>query len=484
MANSKKQILFIDDTKIRQFISIDQRFTATKELSFAPGILENGYPKDSSQLRYFIKKMVANGNLDVNLQELSIFLSSSEIVTRSVLIPDLKEEEVRSFVTNEINEIFIQDIDQYEWESIQVEKPNDSLEKNLFISIIPKDLKKAWEEMLRDFSIKKLTIIPLSLVISGYLGDKEGTEVWEIGHRLWGFHRFGNKEFYSKNFQAESMGRLSEKYKLSNQDYHHLMIGKSDERILNFSKEDFQKEFAQSLYNDQEGIRSLSSGFTGESKKIIFGDLAEEIGADTITNTVEGFEGKEFLPIQEVIQNFMENKKKDMVTKEEPQKNGKKLPLNGLTIILILGLLTILGAFLYGKNLEAKNAELQAQLSDSSNSSSTTYEEVGASQEIQGDVDLSMKINSINASKPEEINVSSIQYANGSIEINGQAQDRAPLDKWIGDLKSMGMGEIQEQPSSTIDGVEYFRFTIVDGSTEASNDVINGNANEGVNNEQ
>lgn len=454
--NSKmKHIIFLADKYIRIFSFSEEEGLLQEEIIDLPNaIFNNGRVEDSSHLIYLLKKYFEDNQY--KKENLIFLVQSTDLFTKSLEVPlGIEEDELNELIDNEIDEIFVQDLNEYHRSVLNLSNQSD---KNLvIISIIPKELIKSFEPLTKNFKNPSISFLAKDTLYISYLNKMGKGQIWKIDDILFSFYRLDDDLLYAKNIRAEALNRLFLKNKIMYTEIPNILEGKFDSRITNLTKEEFSQEFYHSLRSDINFIELISDNYSPDDKVILSGLFFEKEDAALKNSLI--IDKNYSAVIKDIdLAIFLLNHENSFEYIEEKQMKKKRV--NIPLLFLILGLFILAFSYFYGQNLNKKNNELMKK-----QEKIVTQDENNEAEEnfVEDTSQISSTLNQLYLSKPEEINLTSINFENNIFEVNGQVENSEVLDNWINELEKTLNVEVLKEPSTSIDGLEYFRFTMDGG---------------------
>lgn len=159
-----KKIISIDigsyETKITEGKVNKKGIVIDKYFSFLmpEGVYENGYIIDSELLYYLLKEELKRNNVNSKIVYMSI--KSSNIITREVVLPYLRDEEIEGILQFQLDEYLPIDpkdyIVQYKTIGKFIEDGTDKI--NVLLIAVPKEIVEAHFQLISELELKPLVL--------------------------------------------------------------------------------------------------------------------------------------------------------------------------------------------------------------------------------------------------------------------------------------------------------------------------------------
>lgn len=449
-------IIYLEDQLMLWFTPNEESYKLYKKISIPSEIYYNGEITDETHLHYLIKKEL--DEFKKTPKEISLVINSDKMVSRTLKMPKLSDEEEEQLIENELSQLFIQDLEEYTWTKTMLR--NSEEEQLLLLTITPTDLLDKLYKLFEKLGMKKINIYPYSNLILYFLKIQEGGAVFEHNLTSFGFHYLNGEQVYTKLYSSEGLSRVFKDHPMDFNSVKALLNRTHDEVTSEIDHENFEIDFYDGLHGDKHAVDQLAESFPQVANHFKSGILFDE---DLIyyTNPILDDSDEPIINYDNLI---------DMLDENEETISGYSNKLSSgqgkhrlFKIAAVLAVILFVGSYVMGQYLEKENDRYLASEShiedrNLDKESSTENHVVNINDEYQDK--YPEIINQIFLTKPEEATITSINIEDGVSEVNGQVSSEDALDSWIAEIEKVTGQKSTKDSSAVIDGVTYFKFTI------------------------
>lgn len=457
--NKKFTIIYIED-RICYLTAFDnaEETEAMHHFDIPLHVVEDGKILDASQLHYLLRKQLIEADL---LKSNCLFVvNTADAVNRAMHVPTMTQKEIGSLIENESSNLFVQDLEEYRLEYVDLD--DDEEIHHLLLTICSKSLLEDYFELAQNLEIRMEGVIPFSSLLIQYVHRLGGGRVGLMSSGHTGFYYANENRYYGRSERNDALLELMARYPLEFSHLSRIYEGQYDERLVEIDRESFRRELDAAFYEGLEHVENMGSDFALEDRKLITGSIAESGLYELITSD----RAYKILPLYEIFSVAYEYRDDVRLFQKEERKRDRGsrniLPM----IAVIAAFLILIGTFAYGEKLKQENRRLilesakrQEALNDQTMDSSR--------EEEMSEEDIAGMIGKIKDSIPDTISVTSIDYEGDTLQISGEGSEEDTIEAWRSELETAIEKKVEQNPSATIGNIIYFQFSIALNSNAA-----------------